>query len=479
MPDSLNLTLPERNPTPSPLPKAIIVILACLLLVTIVNLILTLQTGGLNFAATSNQPNASGMPLEALKELALKLEKQALTDQAATVWLEYIAQSDGTKEEQARIWYRIGKLQQQARQFAPALAAFYRSEALVELPQLQTEINRRTQECLEALGKFAALRYELMDRVATTPNQQTAGGDVLAEIGSDKITKQSMDRYTEEQIEQQLQTLAAYLPEAQKNAQKEAMLKRLATTDERKKLLQQRIVTEVLYRKAREDGLSEDPKIRRMLQDTERAILAQKLLDKTLTAQIKISDGDLKSHYKANKTHYWVPEQALISHIVVKDQAALDKVKALLDQGSTFESLAQQHSIDEATKTKQGVIEQSIRRGAEIPGIGISQDASNIIFSTKSGQVAEKTIISDKGIHLIKVRQRQEKNQKSFDEAKQQVFQDLHAQKEREVKTALFTELQKKYDVVIHNTHFVDKPAPEQADVDPHNITTPATPGTP
>ena len=105
---------------------------------------------------------SSGLSGKKLEELALKLEDQKLSGAAARTWIEYLETARPGGEEAARIWFRVGKLHQDASEYEPALEAYYRSEALAKIDELEPEISKRTADCLEALGKFAALNYELV-----------------------------------------------------------------------------------------------------------------------------------------------------------------------------------------------------------------------------------------------------------------------------------------------------------------------------
>ena len=80
----------------------------------------------------------------------------------------------------------------------------------------------------ESAGKFAALRYELSDRVGMSPSPDankpvSKGDEVVAEIGPEKITESDLDQWIESQIERQLSRMAPYMPDEQVKKQKEAL----------------------------------------------------------------------------------------------------------------------------------------------------------------------------------------------------------------------------------------------------------------
>ena len=453
MPDELNLTLPERKQKPPSRSGAATVLLVLLLLLVIANLAVSL-TG----RSANRRPAAPAvLPAEDQKDLALKLERQGLHATAAEAWKEYMASASPDAREQANIWYRIGTLQQEAGSHEKALEAYYRSESLAVVDELAPEIGRRTQECLEALGKFAALRHELADRVGIKKGEQPAGTEVLAEIGKQKITKARLDQMVEEQVERQLAQFAAHLPPEQLNKQKEAMLRRFATPQARLQMLQQFIGQELLYREAREARLADDPATRALLRDVEKSILAQKAMERELADKIKITPTDVQTYYEAHKKDYVQPERAQISHILVKDERAAKAALRSLKEGAKFGELAKQLSQDEATKAKGGEVAGWVGKGSPIPGIGSSDEATAAIFTTEAGKVADKAVKTDKGFHIIKVRTREPERQKAFDEVQQDAHRALRSRKEREVQQNLIERLKGKHDVVIHHAQLEDK----------------------
>jgi len=454
MSEELDLSVPERGKKSDGPPRMVPFLLALLLILGVLNLVLSLnrspqrQTGGVG----------SGLGLEARKELALKLEKQGLRPQAIRAWREYLGVAGAGSEESAMICYRMGKLYQETQRPEDALECYYRSESFAKLDELAPEINRRIQECLEAAGKFSALKHELAERVDLAEHATDKGTEVVAEIGPQRITQADLDRMIEEQIERQIGRFGSFLPPEERRKQQEAMLKRLSAPAQRLQLLEQLVSREILYRKARESGLTDDPDIRAELKELEKQALAQKAVEAELADKIKITPGDLETYYEAHKDEYVRPERARISHILVKDEKTAREVLDSLGEEQTFEDLAESLSEDQKTKDRGGEIEGWVEKGSYIPGIGYSDDATAAIFSTEAGEVAEKPIETDKGFHVIKVRQREPERQKSPDEVRGEVFRALRTRKEQEVQEALLGELKDRYDIVIHRSKF----APEE-----------------
>ncbi|MBM3880015.1 MAG: hypothetical protein FJ387_09900 [Verrucomicrobia bacterium] len=451
MPEELNLTLPRRDPRKPAPRQATTWLLGSILLGVLANLVVTWWRVD---TPTRHAPAGGALPPEPAKQLAMKLEKQGLTQAAVQAWQEYLHAGDLSNDAASRIWYRLGKLHQEEKQYEAAVAAFYRSESLERLPELADDLGRRAQECLEAMGQFAALRYELAERVGLNPAAKTAGDEVVAEIGPQKITQAELDRAIEQKIEQQLAQYAMALPEEERKRQKEALFKQLASAEQRLQFLQQLVVESILYRQAREEKLAEDPATRALLLDLQRTLLAQRMMEKEMADQIKITTGDLQTYYQAHLKDYLAPPRAKIGHIqVAKEDQAQAALNGLGENGD-FEALAKVLSTHQETRDQGGALDGWIETDGVIPHLGTLPEAQELIFQTKPGEVAKAYVKSAHGFHLIKVREREPERQRSFDEVRNQVFRDLRMRKEREVQEKLLTRLKERYDVVIHRSAF-------------------------
>lgn len=456
MTEELDFSIPSRNEKRAQSGSRLLVILMMIVLIAVLaNMGILL----IREDRTGDGGEGTALSVEQSKDLALKLEKQGLGTASAEAWKEYLALASPNKEDTARIWYRIGKIYQQESKYGLALSAFYRSESFAKPDDISSEIARRTQECLEAMGKFAALHYELADRVGTgtekDDNKSDVSGDqIVAEIGPQKIMKSDLDRRIEKLIEAQMSQFASYLTEEQARKNKEELLKQYSTDKQRRIFLEQYIIEELLYRRARESGLAENADVRTALRDMERSVLAEKVVERELKNEIKITPADLETYFEANRQLYVQPERARIGHILVTDTKEAQDIRKKLKDGDDFSVLAREFSHDISTAKKGGEITNWIEKGKTIgiSGIKDPDTAMDMIFSTDKGAVIKDGVESDKGIHIIKVIDREKERQKEFDEVKNEVALALRTRKEREVQQRLFADLREQYDVVIHNS---------------------------
>jgi peptidyl-prolyl cis-trans isomerase C len=458
MTEELDFSIPNREGKGAQSGSKLLIILTAIVLIAVLaNMCILLMHKGF----TRKRLEGPALSAEQLKDLALKLEKQELNRASVAAWKDYLKAVSLDGEEAARIWYRIGKIYQADNQYDLALDAFYRSETYARPDDISPEIARRVQESLETMGKFAALRYELADRVGTggitkEGSSHDTVDPVVAEIGPQRITKSDLDRRIERLIETQISQYASYLPEEEANKRKEEMLRQYSTDKQRQVFLSQYIAEEILYRKARESGLMDDPDVRVTLQDMERSLLAGKVMEREFADEIKITSGDLETYYEAHKEEYVQPERASVAHILVDNPQAARDVRMRLEKGDDFSVVAAELSKDEQSRQKGGELTEWIEKGEvrHIPGLGGSDAAVKAIFSTDQGHLVKEDIQTEEGIHIIKVLKREAERQKDFDEVKNEVALALRSQKEREVQQELFTRLKEQYDVVIHQSAF-------------------------
>ncbi len=314
MTDKLDLSLPShKQEKPSAFPAWMIAL--NLILLALVCAVLALMLFRPLLLTPSQNKTAPSSDVQ--KNLAIKLEKQGMNRIAAEAWKEYVSNATLNEEETARVWFRIGKLHQEEHDYDRALAAYYRSEGFKEVPEIQAEISRRIQECLESAGRFAALRDELSERVGIQGVASGSGSpsdrkEAIAEIGPEKITRSDLDHLIEKAIDQQLSSMAAYLPEGAHNQQKEELLKQFSGEAQRSEFLHQYLARELLYREARAQNLAENPQVLSEIRDQEKALLAEKLMEKAYAENIHILPDELQAYYDSHREAYQDADQKTI-----------------------------------------------------------------------------------------------------------------------------------------------------------------------
>jgi hypothetical protein len=292
--EKLSFSLPEKK---SRLPNGMIVFL---LLVGI-----ALAAANLYVLLTRSEPaaEANENSIEQIHDLAVKLDQRQLYGQAAEVWKEYAQKAKLTDVELAQAYFNAGVSLERAGRYAEAVQQFYQSEMAADVDVLASPIDEHVQTCFEKLGRFAALRYELMDRTSIEPDA-AAGGKVVAEIGPEKITDADLTGLIERSVENQIQSYAAFMTPEQIGRQKQQMLSQFSGSKARQQFLQGYIAQELLYREALNEGLADEPQVKTMLDDVSRSVLGQEALSRQVAQNVHITETDLQTYYKANKDKY-------------------------------------------------------------------------------------------------------------------------------------------------------------------------------
>ncbi|MFA6929996.1 MAG: hypothetical protein WCT05_06695, partial [Lentisphaeria bacterium] len=241
---------------------------------------------------------------EQVLELAQKLENLDLAEPASAAWQEYLERTRPEAEKAAKLWYRIGTIQQKGRLYAEAVASYARSQALYKVDLLESEIARRTQECLENLGLFLAAKRDLQQRTDLTPDGKNKAieSEVLAEIGAWKITRADWEKSLEEQVEASLGMLGGNLEPAELQKRKKSLLQKLQDPSAFAEQFQQFILRELLYREAREKKLAEKPEFIAFMRLSERQFLEQNLLSSLPVGDV--SREEAEAYYSKNPEEF-------------------------------------------------------------------------------------------------------------------------------------------------------------------------------
>ena len=445
MEEKLDFSLPEKKQKYPLVPKLTVILLLVLMILTIINLLKP------SYEKLPSVNSASSLPEEKVKYLASKLASRNLYTRAARVWQNYLSFAEVPDTERAKALFQVGTLFEKAGLYEEAIEHYYRSEITAKLSELEQQINMHIKDCFERLGKFSALRYELMDRTSFKKSE-SAGGKIVAEIGAEKITESDLDAIIERTVENQLAPMTAFMTTEQLNEQKQKILEQYKDPSAKHEFLQSWISQEVLYRQALEEKLSEQPEVKGVIKDTVRSALSQQLMNKELADKINITETDLQTYYQANKDRYVEPAKASISHILVKDQQQADELVERVKNGEDFSELTKEFSIDQDTKDNAGIIDTDVRKGSYIPFIGELPELNDKIFSAEAGDVLSEPFKTEKGWEIIKVREKYSERQKSFNEVRQQVITALLSQKRQDVQTDLIEQMMDKYNVIIHTS---------------------------
>lgn len=142
----------------------------------------------------------------------------------------------------------------------------------------------------------------------------------------------------------------------------------------------------------------------------------QLLQEKAATADIEVSEDELKEYYEN-----WKPEIE-VRHILVDDEKTAKEVKQKLADGAKFEDLAKEYSNDPGSAEKGGSLGWVDYEGRQ----NFVPEFSAALDDLEKGKVSEP-IKTQYGFHIIEVTDKKEK--KSFDEMKDELKKSLKMSK--------------------------------------------------
>jgi parvulin-like peptidyl-prolyl isomerase len=124
-----------------------------------------------------------------------------------------------------------------------------------------------------------------------------------------------------------------------------------------------------------------------------RANLVQEAIYNKITADVKVSDKQIRSHYDKNKAQYATPETRLVRHVLVKQKPLADRLyNQLRDRGADWGAIAKRYSQDPGSKNKGGRYNGT--KGQLLP------EFEKVAFSIDTNQVA-KPVKTQAGWHII------------------------------------------------------------------------------
>jgi peptidyl-prolyl cis-trans isomerase C len=247
-------------------------------------------------------------------------------------------------------------------------------------------------------------------RFATPASQEDP---VLGKAGDYLVKKSDVDRM-----------LAYYPPETQGRLQEiPAEMQTLV-----RRMLEVKIIADV----ARKEKFDRIPVIGKQLDYVADDFLSREYLAKVVSKNVTVSEGDVRDYYSQHKKELGVPEQVRARHILFKvdpagsegeKNGARERAEAVLKRAKTgedFEKLVQAYSEDESSKENGGDLGY-FTRGWTVPGF------EEVAFDTNPGEISD-IVETRYGYHIIKVEDHLDARERSFEEMRYYIRDELQRQ---------------------------------------------------
>jgi len=181
-------------------------------------------------------------------------------------------------------------------------------------------------------------------------------------------------------------------------------------------LLEQVIASELVLSEAKKAKLENDPKVKEAFAEAQNSILRRAYLAKKVESDV--TEPQVKAKYDELLKTAQPEEQVHARHILVDSEDAAKAVLADLKSGVSFEDEAKAKSKDPSGKTNGGDLGY-ITKGETVP------EFSDAAFKLKPGEITTAPVKSQFGWHVIKVEDRRMAPPPTYDEAKNQIRQQM------------------------------------------------------
>ncbi|MBD3289809.1 hypothetical protein GF337_13465 [candidate division KSB1 bacterium] len=291
-------------------------------------------------AGCSEQKTEPVIDKSKARDFANVLYNRQLFQQSIQQYEHYINSYNLDESEQANINYVIGDIYfERMHDYENALAYYLKIKYLFPESKLVTEANKKIVACLERLQRSEDAIQALEETTSLEPEKirKKRPGAVVARIGNREITQGDIDF--------ELSQLPPYL-RSQFN-----------TKEKKLQFLQQYLLTEILYDKAKREELDKQAEIIEAAFQAKREIMVQHLLKKEIENRVKIEPSDVELYYNANKEKY-----------AEKDE------EGNIKRQKSFEEVKQQVAQDLAMERQQEALEQMTMQLMRAEGAEIYED---------------------------------------------------------------------------------------------------------
>jgi foldase protein PrsA len=143
------------------------------------------------------------------------------------------------------------------------------------------------------------------------------------------------------------------------------------------------------------------------------------LLEELLTKDVKVSEDDMKAFYEQNKSLFDIPASYHVSQIVIETKKEAEAAVKELKDGSSFDALAMERSIDEF----------SANQGGDIGFINEEDErvAPQVVEAAKSLKTEEWTgpVKLENGFAIVYLHEKLEGKKYDFKEVKNQIRRQM------------------------------------------------------
>lgn len=206
------------------------------------------------------------------------------------------------------------------------------------------------------------------------------------------------------------------------------------------RVIQEMVNQELLYFDAVDQRMEDEAEFKEAFEATKKNLLKGYAFNK-LVENINADEEEMKEFFQENKSMFSQQETVKASHILVEDEDKAKSVLSEISEGISFEKAAEDYSTC-PSKEAGGALGE-FGKGQMVP------EFEEAAFSMEVGTLSEP-VKTQFGYHIIRLDEKNDSQEASFDDVKDQVMQQVVAKKQEKTYQDKISGLKIKYPVEIY-----------------------------
>lgn len=169
-------------------------------------------------------------------------------------------------------------------------------------------------------------------------------------------------------------------------------------------------------------------------------IILKAYIEGEFYSKISINESDVSKFYSENEEKFVAPYQVKASHILVKEEEAINDINDKIKSGNSFEELAKEHS--ECPSSQNGGDLGFFGKGKMVP------EFETAAFSLGLNEISEP-FKTDFGFHIVKVTEKNEGGKQTLEEVSEGVTRHLEQMEAQKIISTKVTELRESAEIEI------------------------------
>jgi len=207
----------------------------------------------------------------------------------------------------------------------------------------------------------------------------------------------------------------------------------------KERFLQELINKELIYQDAINRGLQNDRELAEKIEEFRKMSLLTIVLKQEIEEKAEVTESEIKEFYDGNPENFKTGEEVRARHILVDTEEKANDILNSIIKGEGFTELAKTFSMDKGSAQNGGDL-GFFSRGRMIP------EFEETAFSLKKGEPS-KPVKTTYGYHIIEVTDKREGSQIKFEEAKENIKNQLVKEKQKALFESYIETLKNKTDI--------------------------------